>query len=295
MQFHPSRGVLLLALLMLAGCGQSTPTPAKGKLSTVPTTTGPAAATTPTTKATPKADPAAVQDAVAAAKTILASLRVGIPEPAAFTPDFKKLIGPPATAADQKNGFSDWAAEQWLKSFQGKVAAENVTGVDLAPAVLVTSAPPENVVSVGRAVLRMVKVGDRWQADWLHVGPAGNPVSLAEASPDLSARFVAAAFIETVLAGEMALAESLLTPALRARLAPPLGAADTLGFNRTLLINTLNNFRESATGYENLQIRITGDKATAQGHLIADKSPRPFELTLTRDGPTWKVDELTKK
>jgi hypothetical protein len=242
------------------------------------------------TKASSKDDPA--DGAVVAAIEFLNSVFEGKADPAKLTPAFKKVVTDPAIEAEKAQGYSDWAAGLWLKELAGKVTPGTrgrTTGVAVDPStVIVTSAPPDGG-KVGRAVLRMAKVGDRWLVDWVHTAPPGSGVPLTGSGDQLARTFAATAFLDTALTREARLTEAVLTLAAKSRLAPPLG--DPIGYNRGVLGVKLANFRGDATGYKGTLGTQTADLVT--GTLVGG-AERPFTLKRVK-GPNpgeWLVDDF---
>jgi hypothetical protein len=265
--------VLLLAAGLAVGCGGGSTAPKNTK--------------DPDGKSGPvgpsKDDP--VGGAVAAANEFLASVAAGKADPGKLTPAFKKVVADPVTEADKAQGYSDWAAEQWLKPFAGKVPTSG-TGAAIGPDRVVVTAG-----QAGRAVLRMARAGGGWQVDWFHLAPPGaEAVSLTGGGDQLARAFTTVAFLDTALTNQRRLAEAVLTLGAKSRLAPPLG--DPIGYNRGVLGVRLSKFREAATGYR------VGNPSAEQmtGVLTGPEHPngRPFTLKLVqgRNPGEWLVDDF---
>ncbi len=269
-------GSATLALVLLTGCGSQAPPPAKAP--PAPTLNVPAAGTTSSTTAQ--------TDVLAAAHEFLTAADKGSPDVAKVTSAFKQLIGP----ADKPGGYSDWAAEQWLKEqLTGKVKTIATWSGSAAPDTVIVAASDQAPTQPRRVVLRMVKHGTGFLVDWVHVAPAQDRLNLG-AGDSTAMAFAAQAFLDTLVTGQPTLAESLLTPAFKARLAPPLN--DPLGYNRAMLGIKLVSFRGKATEWKGALSDMT-----MTGQLVEIGKERPFTLKLAKGSRPgeWLVEDFDVK
>lgn len=268
-----SRLAGLLGLAFVAGCsGSSSSTPA-------PTGTG---------------VPVAVeQPAVAAnrgpgaglfAKDFLKALHDGTATPAQLTPAFKKVIAEPVFG-DEAHGFSDPAAANWLKSFQGKLPSFALSSPTIVEAALYTgTVPAEKPLQF---LMRVVKSDNNWAVDWLsltEVAPATAPAG--EPTPQ---SFAAAAFLQALLSHKHDLAAGAMTLALKKNLAPAFGS-EKKPFNAGILTTKFNGYRGTFTGYALTNV----ENGVATGELVKADGKKPFTLKLAageRPGD-WLVDEI---
>lgn len=293
---------LLMGGLLAGGCGKpgANPKP-KAEAETPNTIVSPGG--TQVAAAAPPVPPG--QDPTPAATTFarefLVAARDGKAAPAQLTESFKRVVAPPVLSADAERGYSDLVAEEWLQKLAGRVGPDGLAVAALTPDAAVASAPPPAgtaALPIGRSVLRVVKAADGWAVDWLHLAPpgSGNPQPLTGQGDELAARFAAAAVLETALAGAFAQTEVILSPALKARVAPPLGGDDMVrGYNRTILRQKLGGFRGNSSGYTVAKWDVAGVSGTAAGDLLDPAgAKRPFALKLVR-GPKpaeWLVDDF---
>jgi hypothetical protein len=292
------RPALVLGLILAAGCGGAPNTSApktgdKQAMSAAAPDSAPGAglpsptAVVPPAPAAPQlADPGAVAAAEAAARLLLDAVQKGTATTAALTDDLKKRVAPPITSAEKDRGYSDWAADSWLKGFANKVWPATVVGVPVGPtAVGVEAGPPaQSSATTGpltRTLARLVKVGGEWKLDWLHVGPPAGPGLAALPASAGAGRFVVAAFLAAVLDGDATAAEPLMTTRAKAALAPPL--AGDPGFSRGTLWLKLRGLPDGATA----ATVATFDGTRAAGEFAGK---RPFGLTVTPGPDGWLID-----
>jgi len=237
-------------------------------------------------------EPTTSTGAIMTAKELLKSISANQVDFSKLSPDFKKLIGPPTSSADKERGYSEWSINEWVKTFAKRVPTSEPQEIELASGVLAVIAPG-NATS-GPAVLRFTKYGPDWLVDWLHIGPDNLDGKLT--SKDKAAEFATVAFLQTVLADQLTLSETLLTPSLKARIAPPLPGDE--GFNKTTLKNKLLQLRGSATTYTINKLNFGADAGNADGVLtVAAGKPsdsRPFSIKLvkgTKPGE-WLIDDF---
>lgn len=221
----------------------------------------------------------------------LRDLNEGTATSAMLTPQFKKVIAEPVFEADRAIGYSDDGAAAWLARFKGKMGTATITPhvagtTSDAPGFTGTAAGGSPLRS--RYELRIVNPGDGWRADWFVVGPDGGATS-QNFSPGGPAGFAGMAFLEAVIAKDAALAEGLMTPALKARLAPPFDSDKARGYNRGILAAKLAELRGSSTGYAvervdgtTVSAALTGSEKKAVTLSFA-KGDRPWD---------WLVDRI---
>jgi hypothetical protein len=284
----PARIVALSALALVAGCSKpprpkATPnaqTPDQSQVA--PTLAIPAA------QATPVGDPPA--GAKAFAQTFLDAVNDGTATPAMLTPEFKKVVAEPVFPDDLSKGYSDDAAAEWLARWKGqmpgavfRLAGSNDSG---EPTLVTGSGIRERKYEF---TLRLVRTGSEWRADWFlpAAGIAQVGQSLLPSRND--GCFTAVAFLEALLGKGDRLAEGLMTPIYKARLAPPF-ATDPRGYNRGLLDSKLAEHRGGFTGYTIAKV----DSGIVTGELTGKDGKKPFTLKLTKGQRPWDwlVDEF---
>lgn len=268
-----SRFAGLLGLVLLAGCSSSSSsTPPAGK--GVPVAVDP-----PSVAANPGAG------AGPFAKEFLKALHDGTATPAQLTPAFKKVIAEPVFDADQALGFSDSAAANWLKPFQGKLPSFALSSPTIAEAALYTgTVPAEKPLQF---LMRVVKYGDGWAVDWLsltEVTPATAPAGDATAQS-----FAALAFLQALLGHKDDLAAGAMTAAQKKNLAPAFGS-EKKPFNAGILKTKFNGYRGNFTGYNLTKV----ENGIATGELVKADGKKPFTLKLAAgERPNeWLVDEI---
>jgi hypothetical protein len=214
----------------------------------------------------------------------------GAPDLAKVAPAFKQLIAPPTTDSDKARGYSEWGAEQWLKdTLAGKAGYTVLWAGSVSPDAVIFTATDQG--QSGRVVLRLAKSGPGFLVDWVHVGPQKDRVNLDGGGDNLARSFTVHAYLDTLVGGQHALTESLLTPAVKARLAPPLN--DPLGYNRAMLGVKLAGFRGKAAGW-----KAGGTDETVAGQLVEPGGPeRAFTLKLVKGSrpSEWLVEDFTVK
>lgn len=273
-----------LALLLLTGCGSNAP---------APTTAGPNIPQVPPGARAPSGSTTDIHpEAVAAAREFLTAVEKGTPDLAKVTPEFKQLIGPPTTEADKARGYSDWAAEQWLKeNLVGKAKTDTMTAASVTPETVAVTASARASEKPACTILRLVKSGSGFLVDWVHFVPQKYLGTFAGTGDKPAIAFAAHAFLDTLITGQHGLTEALLSPAAKARLAPPLN--DPLGYNRAMLGIKLAGLRGKATEWK---ARVT--EASVTGQLLEPGAKeRAFTLKLVK-GPRpteWLVEEFDVK
>ncbi len=255
---------------------------------TPPTATaGPLAAVpgVPPTPPPPASDAAAKFGA-----EFLTAVQAGKASAAQLTPEFKKLVAPSATAPD-------WAAGHWLDELKGVGGAGDVTKLTWqsldASATLGVARGSGKGVALPWTLCKVVKSpgGTGFLVDWIHVSPAREPVDF---TTDTAAKFVAVAFVDTLLTKQTPLAVSLVAPATLKRLAPPLDADDAkLGYNRGILGIKLDGFRESFASVTFGAATKAGGNLTLSGELTGPGTERrKFAVTVAPAGSGWLVEDF---
>lgn len=246
----------------------------------VATVTGPAAA--PPQSASD--DDAARQ----AGREFLAALKAGKATPAMLTPEFKAALAPAGSG-------SDWAVGNWLGEFKGDAGAvspQNYVRLD-ADTFLVVADSLAATPPMAFTYAKLVKVPGpaKFAVGWLHASP---PRPAADLATDTAPKFVAVAFVDTLLTKQTPLAVSLVAPAALKRLAPPLDDDDAkLGYNRGLLGLKLGSFRESFTSVTYGAAAKVGANLAVSGELTGPGSERrKFTVTVAPAGSGWLVEDF---
>lgn len=224
----------------------------------------------------------------------LKALNEGTATPAMLTPQFKRVIAEPVFTADRAAGYSDDGAAAWLAQFKGRMAGATITphvagtGPD-APGFTGTAAGGSPLRS--RYAMRLVNPGDGWKADWLIVGPDGGS-SPQNFSPGGPAGFAGLGFLIALTAKEHNLAEALMTPGLKARMAPPLDSDQARGYNRGLLMTKLAHLRDGATG-----VAIDRSEGQTVTGTLTNGVRRVLTLKFARGERPWDwlVDDIEVK
>ncbi len=236
-------GSLLIVglLLSLPGCGEKPPAD-KGQKKDEP---GPTPPTGGDPKGTAKNEPRPPEkvspEIEKAATDFLKSLVEGNAKASSLSTGFVKAIGLPVELpSDKAKGYSDTAAEVWLRRVG--------TGVNFSPPFEPKQAGDVALFrgsfmgpgKTGNYALRMVKEADGWKADWLSLSSA-NTTSAALPGSDANALFqhFAAASLAQIICDKDGMAQgeraALLaagfTPALRQKLAEPFGSDKDKGFD----------------------------------------------------------------
>ncbi len=271
------RIVTWVGVLLTVGCTKPTPNPP------LPEKDQPrkvADATTPgqTPTATPGVDP------LSFAKDVLKAIHEGGATAAQLTPQFKKVIAEPVFDADQAAGYSDSAADSWLKQYQGKLTAPSVYafGADANSQLFTGFLPGEKPRAF---TLRLANVNGSWLVDWFlpaEVDPATIPKT------GDAPTFAAAAFLEALLGSNTPLAAGLMAPDAKARLAPPF-RGEKRPFNAGILGTKLTTYRGNCTGFS-----ITKTEGgTVTGELLGP-AKKSFALKLVPgERPfDWLVDDV---
>jgi hypothetical protein len=297
---HPG---LLAGLFLLAVGGATTAVGCKkpsarskpsGATDSEPATLAVPGAVTPPQAATgtPTSPISDARTAQAFAGQFLRAVNDGTATAAMLTPQFKKIIAEPVFESDRALGYSDAGAASWLSSLKGQLP-----GPVIGPGI---GADPKAQGFVGWNldgnptswyVIRIVPAGNGWQADWLSVLPASVLYDARE--KDGLAGIAGAAFLQAMIGKDDRLASGLMSPALKARLAPPFDSDKTRGFNRGILSGKLADLRGGAT--EARVTSATGNTVTAT--LIAGGSSRSVALKFVEGERPWDwlVDDIEVK
>ena len=263
---RPARLLAPLALA-LGGCGPGAP----AKLKPVAPVT-PAATLTPVAPA-PK--PGAVTPETPARPAIDAlKLLKGNPSAKLLTPAFKKAL------TGKEGGAADWGAGLYAREIAEKLTpGEPLRAPEGHATLMVAPAGSERVIA------RVMPTADGPRFAWLQLVPAGPPISAAH----LPATLPAAAFLGALTGNRPSLALDLLTPAARARLAPPRDDAEkALGYAPGILNLRLKSFRASATAFTLAPVADPSAVAATLGD-------RPVTLKLVKLGDTYAVDGFEAK
>ncbi len=218
------------------------------------------------------------------AKDFLAALHDGKATAAHLTAEFKKAIAEPVFDADRARGYSDAAAENWLKQFQGKLSGYTLASPRIDTVALYTGEIKAEKPLL--LLLRIVRHESRWTVDWFSLAEVGMADSTVAVTPQ---SFAAAAFLHGLLGHKDDLAAGAMTVALKKSLAPALGSEARL-FNVGILKTKLNAYRGAATGYA----LAKAEGGTAAGELVSANAKKPFALKLVAgERPDeWLVDEI---
>lgn len=274
-----SRLVCWLGVLLAVGCmkqasvppGPEKDKPAKG--ADVPAAVVPAVTPAPTT------------DPTAFAKDFLKAVHEGTATAAQLTPQFKKVIAEPVFEADQALGYSDSAANNWLKQYQGKLIAPSVYvfGSDANAQLFTAFLPGEKPRAV---TLRLAKGDGVWLVDWFL--PAEVATALLPQSGDASA-FAAAAFLEAMIGQNSHAAAGLMALDAKKRLAPAF-TGEKRPFNAGILDQKLAAYRGAFTGFTLTKV----ENGVATGELSGATTKKPFTLKLVAGERSfdWLVDDV---
>jgi hypothetical protein len=259
---RPTRTVLpALLVAALAGCGGGGSNPAAttdakgGKVD----------------KGSPAADTKAVDAGKKFAADFLAAVRDKKATPDQLTPEFKAV-------------FADNPVAE-LTFLAGEVGADDVTAAGGADGAVF--AMGKNKAGT-RTLLRAVKVGADWKADWLSVGPkgVGSAVLTGDNAP---AQFAAQAFVDAVAAKKYAHAAALSSPAAKTKYGESVISKTfdlgTFGDTLAKLLPGPEAYTVSNTSAGTVTVDVTaGGKKTATIKTV--KGSRPGE---------WLVDSVEVK
>jgi hypothetical protein len=257
----------------------------------------PSSSTTPSGKASGKGTTEEVKSSGGAAagivKAFLKSVEAGQVDPNKLTVDFKKIIGPPVSGSDKDKGFSDWSAGEWFKPLSKQLPTGEPQEVELASGVVAVLVPGSS--TTGPAVFRLTKSGSEWLIDWFHIGPKNASAKLD--SKDKPAEFVALQLMQTAIANQLDLSETLLTQSFKARIAPPLPG--DVGYNKSILKSKLGQLRSNAVSYTFTKVNIGADSGMIDGTVTLDTAgkpgdSRPISIKVvkgTKPGE-WLVDDF---
>jgi len=226
------------------------------------------------------------------AAQFLKALGNGTVTPNALAPEFRKRIAPPFTDEDRQRGYSDLKTDAWLDR-QSKVVFE-VKQSNALPrgtcfrGTATSSAGPEMFyLAVGRS-----PDGGNWQVDWfcrtsVTAPEVPGPSSLPQGE---LAQNTARAFLETLLGGDIELAEVTSAQSFKSRLAESLRPSDKeIGYNPGILQAKLREWKDDFTTYS-LQCGL--DAASFFGALLGRDKKKAFTLRYGYD-PQTGVCEVT--
>jgi hypothetical protein len=265
------RCLIPIAILLVVGCTKPSAPPATG-VGGAPAVT---LETPPKTDTGPKAG--------RFANDFLSALHDGKATAGQLTPTFKKVIAEPVFDADRVHGYSDSAAENWLKQFQGKLGGFSLSSPRIDAVALYTgTVKAEKPLHL---LLRLVRHENRWTVDWLSL----SEVAIDTATAVTPQSFAASAYLQALLGHRYDLAAGAMTTGLKKSLAPALGSESRL-YNAGILKTKLDGYRGPATGYALAQ----AEDGTASGELIHAAGKKPFALKLVAgERPNeWLVDEI---
>ncbi|QEL14703.1 hypothetical protein [Limnoglobus roseus] len=262
-----SRLVLWVGVLLAVGCTKPSPNPPlpekdKPRKTDDAPSFAPAAVTIPGT---------AGVDAATFANTFLKSVHEGTATAAQLTPQFKKVIAEPVFEADHALGYSDAAADNWLKQYQGKLTAPSVYdfGSDANAHLFTGFLPGEKPRFL---TLRLAKAENSWRVDWFFPAEVG---SAAIPKSGDAPTFAATAFLESLLGHNSPLAAGVMAPDAKKRLAPAF-SSEKRPFNAGILDTKLTVYRGNFTGFTLAKV----ENGTATGELTGPGTKKPFTLKL---------------
>jgi hypothetical protein len=229
------------------------------------------------------------------AAQFLKALGNGTAAPEALSPEFRKRIARPITEDDRRRGYSDLKTHAWLDR-QSKVAYEvkqsnSLPGGACFRGAAASSGEPEMFyLAIGKTA-----DGGKWQVDWFHRTTVTTPEEVPGPSPlpqGELAQNTARAFLETLLGGDLELADASLAQSFKANLAESLRPSDKeIGYNPGILQAKLREWKGDFTTYS---LQSGPDTASFIGALIGRDKKRPFTLRYGYDAQTGlcKVTEF---
>lgn len=273
------RLVCWLGVLLAVGCMKQAsvpPGPEKDK---------PSKAADAPVAAIPAAAPVPGVDPTAFATDFLKAVHEGTATAAQLTPQFKKVFAEPVFEADQALGYSDSAADNWLKQYQGKLTAPSVYafGSDANAHLFTAFLPGEKPRLI---TLRLAKAGSAWAVDWFFPAEV-NPATVPQTGDP--ATFASAAFLEALLGQNSHMAGGLMPLDAKKRLAPPFGG-EKRPFNAGILDQKLAAYRGAFTGFALAKV----ENGLATGEMIGAAGKKPFALKLVAGERSfdWLVDDV---
>jgi hypothetical protein len=224
------------------------------------------------------------------AAQFLKALGNGTATPDALAPEFRKRIARPITEEDRRRGYSDLKTHAWLDR-QSKVAYEVKQSNSLPSGACVrgtaaSSGQPETFY----LAIRKTADGGNWQVDWFHRTsvttpevPGPSPLPQGELAQN-----TARAFLETLLGGDLDLAEASLAQSFKAKLAESLRPSDKeIGYNPGILQAKLREWKSDSTTYS---LQSGSDTTSFIGALISRDKKRPFTLRYGYDAQTGQCE-----
>jgi hypothetical protein len=263
------RGVVLaaVAVVVLTGCDNKPAANAPGN-------------TTP-------GDPTPRQQA----DEFLRKLGDGTVSPAQFTATFQSAI------TRSKDPAAD--AREYIDQFRGAnfVISEEATFGDF----LVVRGRVEAPKYKEAFTLRMVKLADGYKADWLHRSERMGLNIKSPADPDLAAaQDTARNFVDLILGGDVRLAQALMTPAWRTKLAGPtaLDTKDGLDYSPGFLTQTMRSWKGDATGYSvsKAELNAAKDEATITFEFdVPNGAKVPYAVKTVKATGQWLVASFDQR
>jgi hypothetical protein len=220
------------------------------------------------------------------AAQFLKALGNGTVTPNALAPDFRKRIARPFTDEDRQRGYSDLKTDAWLDR-QSKVAYEVKQSNSLPRGACFRGTAASSAgsevfyLAVGKSA-----EGGNWQVDWFYRTsvttpevPGPSPLPQGELAQN-----TARAFLETLLGGDIELAEATLAQSFKLRLAESLRPSDKeIGHNPGILQAKLREWKDDFTTYS---LQSGSDAASFVGALIGRDKKKPFTLRYSYDPQT---------
>lgn len=234
--------------------------------------------------ANPPATPAELKAAATKFATDFAkAVKAKAATPVQLSADFKKVIAPPVLADDAAKGYSDVAADTWLKNLAADVADDKVScesaATDSAFAVLDGKT---------RTYLRLVRTGGNWSVDWL-VASASGPAALI--GDDAPAQFVTVAFLTAVVKQQGEQLLPLLSPAAQRKFGEDV--FDKSKISPAVLKSNLDKLFAGSTAFT----IATVSKTAAAAEVVSASGKKTATLKLTkgtRPGE-WLIDDIDVK
>lgn len=295
-----TRPALLLALVVLVGCGKSDPP----KPADPPKGDAPAAKAGPDT---PGKGGTAVQPAVAPSSPAgtgdparataegfvkdLAAGKVPADLPAALTPALLGVIGKPVfTDAERKQGYRPEAAAGWLRR-----AGAALTGVS----------PPSGAGGVftgtfnngtGRYLVRVTADANP-KIDWFQLGTAKAADPVPGGGDPAARDAVVVAFLDALTAGppvaredRLPLLAATLSPRLKAQVAEPFNQDKDRGYDHSP--GALGRWADGFGGPADAFTRTPADGDAVTVAVTRGGQPKGYTLKLAKGPDGWKVDEV---
>jgi hypothetical protein len=222
----------------------------------------------------------------------LAANKIG---PSRLTPGFKKLITRPAADGDQKLGYSDEQAQEFLGRFANTnwVVGEFATFGQYS----VARGRAESAKSKSAFSIRLTQRGDEVVADWIQVSDHFGSSTPYPSDPHLAlAQDVVRNFLELLLGGDMRLAHALMLPDWRksvSPLPPNFKSREGLDYEPAFLTRTLKAWAGGAVSFalSNAKLNERKDQATFVVELEVEGKKNPHTVRANWDAANsqWLV------